>query len=82
MRGRMTSERIVAEAHALEANEVFTTEINKLRVEAIAGLIDTPAHDADTLRDHQAMVRAIDKLRAHVRLLALTNAPKSPSGLA
>ena len=78
----MSSDRIVAEATALEANEVFTTEFNKLRAEALDGLVKTPAHDTDQIRDHQAMVRAIDKIRAQVRLLALTNAPKTPPGLA
>ncbi len=78
----MQSDRIVAEALSLEANEVFTTEFDKLRTEALMGLVTTPAHEADLIRDHQAMVRAIDKIRDTVRLMALTHAPKPKSGLA
>ena len=78
----MTPDRIVSEALSLEANEVFTTEMEKLRTEALMGLVNTPASQPDQIRDHQAMVRAIDDIRAKVRLLALTNAPKAKSGLA
>ncbi|MGE9191050.1 hypothetical protein, partial [Escherichia coli] len=77
--GPMTPDHIVSEALSLEANEVFTTEMEKLRTAALMGLVVTPANDTDTIRDHQAMVRAIDDIRAKVRLLALTNAPKQKS---
>lgn len=74
--------RIVSEALSLEANEVFTTEFEKLRTEALMGLVNASATDAETIRDCQATIRAIDDIRAKVRLLALTNAPKAKAGLA
>ena len=77
----MDPERVVAEARSLEANEVFTTVLGDIHASAIEGLLATPAHETDTMRDHQAMARAINDIRARVRLLLLTNTPKAKSGL-
>lgn len=78
----MQPDHIVADALALQANDVFSKVLADIHTEALAALVSTDAADTDNIRNHQAMARAIESIRDRVKLMALTNAPTPKSGLA
>ena len=74
------AERLAAEARALQDNDVFTTVFDRIKQDAMSALVTVSADDAETIRDHQAMARAIDALRDRVNIIAASGV-KTPSGL-
>jgi len=74
------AERLAAEARALRDNDVFTTVLDRIKHEAMSALVAASADDTATIRDHQAMARAIDAIRDRVSIIAASGA-KPKSGL-
>lgn len=78
----MTDSRIHSQAVSLQENEAFDAILTAVRNEAMTALVLAPAHETETIREHQSMVRAVDAIRERAKLLALTTAPKGAPGLA
>lgn len=76
------TERKHQELLSLQANEALRDVLAALDSEARDALVTASASDADTIRDHQAMARAIKNIRERIGLLAATTAPKGKPGLA
>lgn len=74
------AERLATEARALNDNDVFSKVLAQLQDEAKSALVAASADDTATIRDHQAMARAIDAIRNRVSIIAASGA-KPKSGL-
>lgn len=74
------AERLATEARALSDNDVFSKVLAQLQDEAKTALVTASADDTATIRDHQAMARAIDAIRNRVNIIAASGA-KPKSGL-
>lgn len=74
------AERLATEARALIDNDVFSKVLAQLQDEAKTALVTASADDTATIRDHQAMARAIDAIRNRVSIIAASGA-KPKSGL-
>lgn len=74
------AERLATEARALSDNDVFSKVLAQLQDEAKTALVTASADDTATIRDHQAMARAIDAIRNRVSIIAASGA-KPKSGL-
>lgn len=74
------AERLATEARALHDNDVFSKVLAQLQDEAKTALVTASADDTATIRDHQAMARAIDAIRNRVSIIAASGA-KPKSGL-
>ncbi len=64
-------ERRAQEARNLKENEIFINALAKLRSQALEGMVAADATDANQIRDHQAMVRAIDGLTYAIEVVIL-----------
>ncbi len=77
----MTSDDLALEARNLRDNAVVQAAFASLREEAISGLVNTPANEADTIRDHQAMMKLLANIEQRVAIAISSGAAKKP-GLA
>jgi hypothetical protein len=77
----MASDDLALEARNLRDNTIVQAAFASLRDEAISGLVNTPASEADTIRDHQAMMKLLANIEQRVAIAISSGTPRPP-GLA
>lgn len=78
----MTPEQLAALAGSLKDNEAFQQALDDNRSNALEGLAQADATDAETIRNHQAMVRLIDTIRADLDRFVRAGKPARKPGIA
>lgn len=75
-------QRLAAEAARIRENEAFQAALSAMRDDALKGLVNAPADDANTIRDHQAKVRVVDELRSSLEMFVRNGEAKRKPGIA
>jgi len=76
----MTPDQTHAEVLRLSENEALAIILSEMDKEARDGLVQTPAEQADRIRDYQAAARAVEAIRQRIKLMLATTAPKAKPG--
>ncbi|HYE25089.1 MAG TPA: hypothetical protein VEG32_07810 [Clostridia bacterium] len=74
-------DRLAQEARNLGENEAFQLALGRIRMDALEGLVRTPATDIEAIRDHQARVRVVDDLRGNLEAFIRNGQPRKPPGI-
>lgn len=75
-------QRLAAEATRIRENEAFQAALDAIRADALEGLVNTPANDADAIRDLQAKVQVVDELRSSLETFIRNGEAKRKPGIA